>query len=72
MSTKVSIAETTEWELFQRMWDTDKIRLRADMQVYDGAGGDDDDGAPLRDVTIVIPKKWIREMSRELDKAENQ
>lgn len=65
MSTKISIAETTEWELFQRMWDKDLVHIRAEMRVGDGSG-ECDDTAP-RDVEIILPKKWLRELVAGMD-----
>lgn len=72
MSTKVSIADTQEWELFQRMWDTDLIHIRAEMRVDKGGHNDLLSEEAPRDIEIVLPKKWLRELVAGLDEYESR
>lgn len=69
MSTKVSIADTREWEMFQRIWDTDLVHIRAEMRASD----DHNDllaEEPTREIEIVLPMRWLREFAAGLDRYE--
>lgn len=65
MSTKISIADSAEWEAFRRMWDGPEVlHIRASMRV--GDGGEEADGSPERDVEVILPTRWILEIGAAL------